>query len=84
MLDADAVEEPLETADGPTPTVRPLPERRRRPSWSPGAARCAAIAVVAAGGLAAAPRRSPRVNAAKSTLRQPGPPVERLRRRPRR
>ena len=80
MLDGDAIEESLEPADLADADVRPLPERRSRTELESWRGEVAAIAVVAAGGLAAGAAAVAAVNAARSRSGSQGRAVKRLRR----
>lgn len=66
VLEAEAVEEPLDEGDGPDSEVRPLPERRSRAELDSWRGEVRAIAVVAAGGLAAGAATVAAVSAARS------------------
>ncbi len=68
VVDAEAVEEPLTEGEqeGGEPAVRPLPERRSPSELSAWRGEVRAIAVVAAGGLAAGAATVAAVSAAKA------------------
>ena len=80
MLDGDAVEEPLELADVVDSEVRPLPERRTGTELESWRGEVTAIAVVAAGGLAAGAAAVAAVSAAKSRSGSRGRAIRRFRR----
>ncbi len=68
VVDAEAVEEPLGEAERPAgePSVRALPERRSPAELSAWRGEVRAIAVVAAGGIAAGAATVAAVSAAKA------------------
>lgn len=66
VLEGNAVEVPLGEAAGPEADVRPLPETRTRSDIDAWRGEVRAIAVVAAGGLAAGAAAVVAVSAAKS------------------
>jgi hypothetical protein len=68
VVDAEAIEEPLEEEEGDSgvPTVRALPERRSPSELASWRGEVRAIAVVAAGGLAAGAATVAAVSVAKA------------------